>query len=203
MRSVIDWATSREIGFSHVISVGMRWDVDFGDLLDYLLRDGNTRAILMYMENTRNRRKFVSAARAAARVKPVIVFKPRDFRAGPIEDAVYDAVFQRAGILRVDNIEQLFSAAETLATAKPVLQQPADHPQQQLQSGAADQRCLGPPWRPVGRHQRRTREDLARTCRPGYPIENPVDLGDMAGPELSTARHWICCCRSRAPMGYW
>ncbi|MBK8181758.1 MAG: hypothetical protein IPK63_02085 [Candidatus Competibacteraceae bacterium] len=63
-RSVIDWATSCNIGFSHVISVGMRWDVDFGDLMDYLLRDGNTRAILMYMENTRNRRKFVSAARA-------------------------------------------------------------------------------------------------------------------------------------------
>jgi hypothetical protein len=74
----------------------------------------------MYMENTRNRRKFVSAARAAARVKPVIVLKPRDFRAGSVEDAVYDAVFQRAGILRVDNIEQLFGAAETLATAKPV-----------------------------------------------------------------------------------
>ena len=119
-RSVIDWATGRNIGFSHVISVGVRWDVDLGDLLDYLLRDGNTRAILMYMENTRNRRKFVSAARAAARVKPVIVLKPRDFRAGPVEDAVYDAVFQRAGILRVNNIEQLFGAAETLATAKPV-----------------------------------------------------------------------------------
>ncbi|HRC70648.1 MAG TPA: CoA-binding protein, partial [Candidatus Competibacter denitrificans] len=73
MRGIIDWATSRNIGFSHVISVGMRWDVDLGDLLDYLLRDSGTRAILMYMENTRNRRKFVSAARAAARVKPVIV----------------------------------------------------------------------------------------------------------------------------------
>ena len=120
MRSVIDWATGRNIGFSHVISVGMRWDVDLGDLIDYLLRDGNTRAILMYMENTRNRRKFVSAARAAARVKPVIVLKPRDFRTGPVEDAVYDAVFQRAGILRVNNIEQLFGAAETVATAQPV-----------------------------------------------------------------------------------
>lgn len=82
MRSVIDWATSRNIGFSHVISVGMRWDVDFGDLIDYLLRDSNTRAILMYMENTRNRRKFVSAARAAAKL--VIVLKPRDFKAGPV-----------------------------------------------------------------------------------------------------------------------
>jgi acetyltransferase len=68
MRSVIDWATSRDIGFSHVISVGMRWDVDFGDLIGLpAAGQHTTRAILMYMENTRNRRKFVSAARAAAR----------------------------------------------------------------------------------------------------------------------------------------
>ena len=183
MRSVIDWASSRDIGFSHAISVGMRWDVDFGDLIDYLLRDGNTRAILMYMENTRNRRKFVSAARAAARVKPVIVLKPRDFRAGPVEDAVYDAVFQRAGILRVNNIEQLFGAAETLATAKPVY-----HDRLTIISNSYSLALLTSDT--LLRHgghlaeiSEPTREELARACRPDYPIENPVDLGDMAGPE--------------------
>jgi len=182
-RSVIDWATSCNIGFSHVISVGMRWDVDFGDLMDYLLRDGNTRAILMYMENTRNRRKFVSAARAAARVKPVIVLKPRDFRAGALEDAVYDAVFQRAGILRVNNIEQLFGAAETLATAKPVYSNRLT-----ILSNSYSLALLTSDT--LLRHDGRlapiseaTRARLAKDCRPGYQIENPVDLGDMAGPD--------------------
>ena len=94
--------------------------MDFGDLLDYLLRDSahprHPDVHGKYPQSPQVR----LGCRAAARVKPVIVLKPRDFRAGSVEDAVYDAVFQRAGILRVDNIEQLFAAAETLATAKPV-----------------------------------------------------------------------------------
>ncbi|HRD50651.1 MAG: bifunctional acetate--CoA ligase family protein/GNAT family N-acetyltransferase [Candidatus Competibacter sp.] len=183
MRSVIDWATSRDIGFSHVISVGMRWDVDFGDLIDYLLRDSNTRAILMYMENTRNRRKFVSAARAAGRVKPVIVLKPRDFRAGPVEDAVYDAVFQRAGILRVNNIEQLFSAAETLATAKPVYSNRLTLLSNSYSLALLTSDTLLRHGGRLAEISEATRTQLARDCRPDYPIENPVDLGDMAGPE--------------------
>ena len=182
MRSVIDWATSREIGFSHVISIGMRWDVDFGDLIDYLLRDGNTHAILMYMENTRNRRKFVSAARAAARVKPVIVLKPRDFRAGPVEDAVYDAVFQRAGILRVDNIEQLFSAAETLATAKPVYGDRLTILSNSYSLALLTSDALARQGGRLAEISAKTRDDLTRNCRPDYLIENPVDLGDTAGP---------------------
>lgn len=183
MRSVIDWARSRNIGFSHAISVGMSWDVDFGDLIDYLLRDSGTRAILMYLENTRNRRKFVSAARAAARVKPVIVLKPRDFRAGPIEDAVYEAVFQRAGILRVNNIEQLFSAAETLATAKPVYSNRLTILSNSFSMGLMTSDNLVRHNGHLAEISAATREQLARACRPGYPIENPVDLGDSAGPE--------------------
>ncbi|MCP5157915.1 MAG: bifunctional acetate--CoA ligase family protein/GNAT family N-acetyltransferase [Gammaproteobacteria bacterium] len=183
MRSVIDWATSRNIGFSYVISVGIRWDVDFGDLLDYLLRDSHTHAILMYMESTRNRRKFVSAARAAARVKPVIVLKPRDFRTGPVEDAVYDAVFQRAGILRVNNIEQLFGAAETLATAKPVYSDRLTIVSNSYSLALMTSDTL----QRYGGHRAEiseaTREQVAQTCRPGYAIENPVDLGDTAGPD--------------------
>lgn len=183
MRGIIDWATSRNIGFSHVISVGMRWDVDLGDLLDYLLRDSGTRAILMYMENTRNRRKFVSAARAAARVKPVIVLKPRDFRAGPLEDAVYDAVFQRAGILRVNNIEQLFGAAETLATAKPVYGNRLTILSNSYSLALLTSDTLLRRGGRLAEIGATTRERLAQDCRPGYQIENPVDLGDMAGPE--------------------
>ena len=182
-RSVIDWATDRGIGFSHVISVGMRWDVDLGDLIDYLLRDSSTRAILMYMENTRNRRKFVSAARAAARVKPVIVLKPRDFRAGAVEDSVYDAVFQRAGILRVNNIEQLFTAAETLATAKPVYSNRLTIISNSYSLALLTSDTLLRHGGRLAEISDATREQLARACRPGYPIENPVDLGDTAGPD--------------------
>jgi acetyltransferase len=180
---VIDWATGRGIGFSHAISVGVRWDVDLGDLLDYLLRDSQTRAILMYMENTRNRRKFVSAARAAARVKPVIVLKPRDFRAGPIEDAVYDAVFQRAGLLRVNNIEQLFTAAETLASAKPVQSNRLTILSNSYSLALLTSDTLLRHGGHLAEISEATREELARACRPDYPIENPVDLGDMAGPK--------------------
>ncbi|MCB1918393.1 MAG: bifunctional acetate--CoA ligase family protein/GNAT family N-acetyltransferase [Candidatus Competibacteraceae bacterium] len=183
MRSVIDWATSRNIGFSHVISVGIRWDVDFGDLLDYLLRDYQTRAILMYMENTRNRRKFVSAARVAARVKPVIVLKPHDFRTGPVEDAVYDAVFQRAGILRVDSIEQLFSAAETLATARPVYSDRLTIVSNSYSLALMTSDTLLRYDGHLAEISAATRERVAQTCRPGHVIENPVDLGDTAGPD--------------------
>ena len=181
MRSLLDWATSRAIGFSHVISVGMRWDVDFGDLLDYLLRDPHTHAILMYMENTRNRRKFVSAARAAARVKPVIVLKPRDFRAGPVEDAVYDAVFRRAGILRVDNIEQLFSAAETLATAKPVYSDRLTIVSNSYSLALMTSDVLQRQGGRLARISKETCDQVTRTCRPNHTIENPIDLGDLAG----------------------
>ncbi|MCB1769575.1 MAG: acetate--CoA ligase family protein, partial [Candidatus Competibacteraceae bacterium] len=183
MRSVIDWATSRNIGFSHVISVGIRWDVDFGDLLDYLLRDYHTRAILMYMENTRNRRKFVSAARVAARVKPVIVLKPRDFRTGPVEDAVYDAVFQRAGILRVDSIEQLFGAAETLATARPVYSDRLTIVSNSYSLALMTSDTLLRYDGHLAEISAATREQVTQACRPGYVIENPVDLGDTAGPD--------------------
>ncbi len=129
--AMLDWATPRGIGFSHVVSLGDKSDVDFGDMLDYLALDGDTRAILLYVESIAHARKFMSAARAAARSKPVIVIKGGRFAEGAKaaashtgalagSDAVYDAVFARAGLLRVFSLEELFDAAETLATARPV-----------------------------------------------------------------------------------
>lgn len=182
MRSVIDWSNSRNIGFSHVISLGLRWDVDIGDLLDYLLRDHNTKAILIYMENTRNRRKFVSAARAAARVKPLIILKPRDLRTSAVEDAVYDAVFQRAGILRVNNIEQLFSTAETVATARPVNSGRLTIISNSYSLALMTSDTLVRHHGHLAEISVETLEKVAAACRPGYPMENPVDLGDTAGP---------------------
>jgi acetyltransferase len=123
--SVVDWATSRGIGFSHLVSLGDMSDVDFGDMLDYLANDGQTRAILLYIEAVSHARKFLSAARAAARMKPVVVVKAGRHAEGAKaaashtgalagSDAVYDAAFRRAGLLRVRDLEDLFSAVETL-----------------------------------------------------------------------------------------
>lgn len=118
---VLDWATPRGIGFSHVVSLGDMIDVDFGDMLDYLFADPDTRAILLYAEAVTHARKFMSAARAAARAKPVVVVKVERPGGDPralAEDAAYDAAFRRAGMLRVDSLAELFSAVETLALTR-------------------------------------------------------------------------------------
>ena len=123
--AILDWAEARGIGFSHLVSLGDMADVDFGDMLDYLANDRETRAILLYVEAVCDGRKFMSAARAAARVKPVIVVKAGRHAEGARAaashtgalagaDAVYDAAFRRAGMLRVYTLEELFDAAETL-----------------------------------------------------------------------------------------
>jgi acetyltransferase len=124
--SVLDWARARGIGFSHLVSLGDMADIDFGDMLDYLANDVATRAILLYIETVRHARKFMSAARAAARMKPVIVVKAGRYaeaaravasHTGALagSDAVYDAAFRRAGMLRVFSLEELFDAVQALA----------------------------------------------------------------------------------------
>ena len=75
MTTLIDWAADRGVGFSHVASLGDMADVDIGDYLDLLAGDGRTRAILVYLETFASARKFLSAARAASRLKPVIALK--------------------------------------------------------------------------------------------------------------------------------
>lgn len=130
--AVLDWAAARGIGFSHFVSLGNCIDVDFGDVLDHLASDVGTRAILLYIEDIRERRTFLSAGRAAARNKPVLVVKANRFReeedvaaaalasgALATPDEVFDAAVRRAGMLRVDDIDELFAAVETLARARP------------------------------------------------------------------------------------
>ncbi|MFC0218237.1 bifunctional acetate--CoA ligase family protein/GNAT family N-acetyltransferase [Pseudochelatococcus lubricantis] len=127
---VIEWAHQHDVGFSGVVSIGDQIDVDFGDMLDYFALERHTRAILLYVESVQDARKFMSAARLAARAKPVVVIKSGRHRqhphtaethtaalAGP--DAVYDAAFRRAGLLRVIDLDELFSAAETLGRVRP------------------------------------------------------------------------------------
>jgi acetyltransferase len=129
--AVIDWAVGRGIGFSHIISLGDMADVDFGDLIDYLAGDPGCGAILMYIEAITDARKFVSAARRAARVKPVIAIKSGRHataaraaasHTGALagSDAAYSAAFRRAGVLRVTELHELFDAAEMIASV-PVL----------------------------------------------------------------------------------
>ena len=122
---MVDWATQRAVGFSGIVSIGDQLDVDIADLLDYFAMDGKTRAILLYVEAIKDARKFMSAARAAARIKPVVVVKSGRMAQGAKaaathtgalagSDAVYDAAFRRAGILRVSDLRELFDCAETL-----------------------------------------------------------------------------------------
>jgi acetyltransferase len=127
---LVEWSAVHAIGFSAVVSLGDQIDVDFGDLLDFFALDRHTRAILLYVESVSNARKFMSAARAAARIKPVVVVKSGRHAQGAKaaqthtgalagSDAVYDAAFRRAGLLRVLDLDELFAAAETLGRVKP------------------------------------------------------------------------------------
>ncbi|MGJ4884709.1 MULTISPECIES: bifunctional acetate--CoA ligase family protein/GNAT family N-acetyltransferase [unclassified Bradyrhizobium] len=122
---MVDWAAQRGVGFSGIVSIGDQLDVDLADLLDHFALDGGTRAILLYIEAVKDARKFMSAARAAARVKPVVVVKSGRGAVGAQAaathtgalagaDAVYDAAFRRAGVLRVSDLRELFDCAETL-----------------------------------------------------------------------------------------
>lgn len=127
---LVEWAAQRNVGFSAIVSLGDKVDVDFSDCLDFFSADSGTRAILLYIESIDNAKKFMSAARAAARVKPVVVIKAGRHAQGAKaaathtgalagSDAVYDAAFRRAGLLRVLDLDQLFAAAETLGRQKP------------------------------------------------------------------------------------
>ncbi len=125
--AILDWALHENIGFSNFVSVGSMIDVDFGDLIDYFGSDPKTKSILMYVEGITEARKFMSAARHFARTKPIIVVKSGKFsesakaaasHTGSLsgEDSIYDAAFKRAGIVRVNEIADLFNAAEVLGT---------------------------------------------------------------------------------------
>lgn len=129
--SVLDWAKQRNIGFSHCISLGEKLDLDFATLLDYLAGDAKTRTVMLYLEDIKDSRGFLSAARSLARNKPVLVIKPGRTEEAerlmmlsadspPGLDEVYDAAFRRAGMLRVFDIDSLFDAVETITRSRPL-----------------------------------------------------------------------------------
>jgi acetyltransferase len=125
--AILDWAPANDVGFSSVVSMGTSADVDFGEILDYLTSDIHTQSILLYVEGIHKARGFLSALRAAARVKPVFVIKVGRHAAGSKavmshtgalvgQDDVFDAALRRAGVVRVMSIGQLFSAAKALTS---------------------------------------------------------------------------------------
>jgi acetyltransferase len=197
--AVLDWAAPHAIGFSHVVSLGDMADVDFGDLLDYLAIDRNTRAILLYMEGIKEARKFMSAARAACRLKPVVVVKVGRFAEGARaaashtgaltgSDAVYDAAFRRAGMLRVDNMTEMFDAVETLALTGP---QKGERLAILTNGGGpgvlATDALMGAGGR-LATLSPKTIESLDRSLPRTWSHGNPVDIiGDASGSRYSAA----------------
>jgi len=124
--AILDLSIKEGIGFSHFVSIGSMLDVDFGDLISYLGDDRRVKSIVLYIESLTNVRKFMSAARAVSRVKPIVILKSGRSKAGAAaasshtgalagEDAIYDAAFKRAGIERVNTISELFDCAELMA----------------------------------------------------------------------------------------
>lgn len=124
--AILDWAVKNDIGFSTILSTGNGADVDFGDIVDFLTHDPQTEAILLYIEGIHVPRSFVSSLRAASRVKPVIAIKAGRNTEGSRavhshtgamigDDDVFDEVLRRAGVIRVQTIDQLFAAARVLS----------------------------------------------------------------------------------------
>lgn len=124
--AILDWAQTNDVGFSSVISMGSSIDVDFGEILDYLVSDIKTQSILLYIEGIRNARSFMSAIRAAAQIKPVILVKvgrhsvsskaAMSHTASLVgSDDAFDAAVRRAGVVRVQTVTQLFSVAKALS----------------------------------------------------------------------------------------
>jgi acetyltransferase len=191
--AVLDWTIERGIGLSHLVSLGNCADVDLADVLDYLSAVPAVRGILLYIESIANGRKFMSAARAASRNKTVIAIKAGRFEAGAAAaathtgalagaDDVFDAAFRRAGILRVFEIGDLFTAAEMVARSRPVYGNrlaivtngggPGVMATDTLIAGGGTLAALRP----------HTVERLNESLPPTWSHANPVDIVGDAGP---------------------
>lgn len=125
--AILDWAEDRDVGFSAVVSTGIAADVDFGDILDYLASDAETKSIILYVEGLQDARRFMSGLRAAARAKPVVVLKAGRHSEGAAAsmshtgalvggDEAFSAALDRSGVVRVETISQMFAAAGTLSS---------------------------------------------------------------------------------------
>lgn len=188
--TILDWAQQREMGFSYFIALGDSLDIDVDELLDYLARDSKTSAILLYLEHLSDARRFVSAARSASRNKPILVIKSgrspqaRHLLRTPAGlDAAWDAAIQRAGLLRVQDTHELFSAVETLSHMRPLRGERL----MIVSNGAAPAAlALDELWLRNGKLATIGEETLTRmkaVLPSGVEPANPLDLRDDATPE--------------------
>ncbi len=120
-RAVLDWAGPNGVGFSHVIGIGGNADLGFAAALDWVARDPGTGAILLDVRRIENRRAFLSAARAASRLRPVVAIRAGSLTHDPsgTTELAFEAALRRAGVLCVSRFEDLLTAAETLSRARP------------------------------------------------------------------------------------
>ncbi|MBD3656626.1 MULTISPECIES: bifunctional acetate--CoA ligase family protein/GNAT family N-acetyltransferase [Marinobacter] len=193
--SVIDWAFARGVGFSYFLTLGDGMDIDHDDLIDYLAQDTQTRAILLHMENIPNPRRFMSAVRVASRTKPVIAVKsgrvpesewfPHDLPAGLTRsDPIYDAMLQRAGVLRVDGLGQMFDALETLTRMRPLRRESLAIMANGVGPGVMAVDRLAHLGGELAQLSETSIEALAELLPPYWSRKNPIDLNYDASPEL-------------------
>jgi acetyltransferase len=192
--SILDWAQTARVGFRSFVSVGAMIDVDFAALIDYFGDDPGTRSIVLYMESVGDARSFLSAARAVARTKPIIVVKAGRHEAGARAaashtgalagaDAVYDAAFWRAGVLRVETIRDLFDMSEILA-----MQPPPPGPGLCVVTNAGGLGVMAADALTAGGGRLAdlspvTREALDRLLPPFWSHANPIDILGDAPPQ--------------------
>ena len=196
--ALVDWARSAGIGFSSVISLGAATDLDFGEILDYLLYDEETTSILMYVEGIHDARRFISGLRAAARTKPIVVLKVGRHAAGSLaaqshtgaivgDDAVFEAVLKRSGVVRAQTYAELFDAARLLGAGRL----PGGNRLAILTNGggpavmAAD--CASEQGVDMAQLSPATIAQLDATLPPHWSHGNPVDIIGDATPERLAA----------------
>lgn len=201
--AILDWANARRIGFSAMVSIGSAADLDFGDILDYLALDPETRSILLYVEGLRDARRFMSGLRAAARMKPVVVIKAGRHAEGSRAalshtgalvgaDDVFDAALQRAGVVRARTIEQMFAAAQLLSTRhracgnRLAIITNAGGPGVMATDRAVEQGLR------LAELSEATLANLDRMLPPAWPHQNPVDILGDATPDRYAAAVETC-----------
>lgn len=200
--AILDWAATTEIGFSSVVSLGGALDVDFGDVLDFLVHDPETKSILMYVEGVRDARRFMSSLRAAARVKPVVLLKAGHDRSGKAavlshtgalagSDKVWDCALARAGVVRVNSSLQLFAAARVLSDPRMARSLRGNRLAILTNGGgpgvvAAD--CADDNHLALAKLDQSTIEKLDKVLPPHWSRANPIDIiGDATPQRFSDA----------------
>ena len=192
--AMLDWANQQNVGFSYFVSVGSMLDIGFSDLIDYFGNDARTSSIIIYMETLTKARSFLSAARSFSRNKPIIVLKAGKSNEGAQtamshtgslagNDAVFDAAFRRAGIIRVDTISELFNIAQALSMQKRPLGKRLAIITNAGGPGVIATDALVANHGLLAKLSSKTLLELDKHLDSKWSKNNPIDLLGNAGPE--------------------